>query len=159
MDRHFEYLFKSAAADQKFVETRVWRCDVCDDQRSSLMIQLQSVSESLFTLIICTDLLWLTMIWAMRLSLKYHLILSCWFILTSVSRVTESPSITDTETLSASTPRKPEDEMNRQLWNHFLESTKTTTGKCCKNFLFFYKSWSCSEEYVWIHNITHSWFF
>ncbi len=56
MDRHFEYLFKSAAADQKFVETRVWRCDVCDDQRSSLMIQLQSVSESLFTLIICTDL-------------------------------------------------------------------------------------------------------
>ncbi|XDV23586.1 hypothetical protein PO909_028107, partial [Leuciscus waleckii] len=57
-DGNTEDLFTVAASDKdlQFIFSRVCVSDVCDGQRSSLMIQLQSVSESLFTLIICTDL-------------------------------------------------------------------------------------------------------
>ena len=57
MNRNNEDLFTVAAADGlQFINSRVCVSGVCDGQRSSLMIQLQSVSESLFKLNICTDL-------------------------------------------------------------------------------------------------------
>jgi len=43
----------SAANDLEFIKSRVSVCGVCDDQRSSLMVQLQSVSESPTSTIIC----------------------------------------------------------------------------------------------------------
>ncbi len=57
-DSDIEDLFTDVAADYGLlmIKSRVCGSGVCDGQRSSLMIQLQSVSESLFTLIICTDL-------------------------------------------------------------------------------------------------------
>jgi len=59
MNRNTEDLFTvvPAAAVLQFINSRVCDSDVHDGQRSSLMIQLQSVSESpstIFTLIFCT---------------------------------------------------------------------------------------------------------
>ncbi len=55
-----DFVTAAAASDDfQFIFPRVCLCDVHDGQRSSLMIQFQSVSESLsacITLNICADL-------------------------------------------------------------------------------------------------------
>jgi len=77
-------------------------------------------------------LLWSTVICAMRVSLKYHLMSSCCFVWTPVYRVTESPSITDT--LSA--PEAPEEEIK--------SSINYKPNKITQHRRVILELWSCS---------------
>lgn len=73
------------------------------------------------------------LIWAMRVSLKYHLMCSCCFVWTPVFRVTGSPSVTDAK--SAWTPE--EDNQNKP---------KKTIQQCCAFFpldIQYYESTNC----------------
>jgi len=81
------------------------------------MIQLQSVSESLVTLNICTDLTLISSDFSdeNRISLKYHITESFRFLFTPVYKVTDSLSFTVFLLISysCSAAETPETQTNR----------------------------------------------